>query len=255
MTRNQARPYLTAMVVATQLVLSACGSNEPSAPGGSGGSPSSSGGSTASSGSGGAVSSGGSTASGSGGAVSGGGSTASGSGGAVSSGGSTASSGSGGSVSGGSAGSSGGGAFSPLCSAVPMTAAGEAPTKGGTCTASDTQLCYKTCGPSSSGFKSETCTGGTYAEQSGCTFPSGTDYSCYKIPATIDAACPTAIPQASQACDVATCTPCNMGGNYLDSSGASKAGYCICPAAGASGSRKWSCASTTAWPCPAGQGC
>jgi len=240
------------MVVATQLVLAACGSNEPSAPGGSGGSPSSSGGSSASNGSGGAVSSGGSTASG--GAVSSGGSTASGSGGSVSSGGSTAS-GSGGSVSGGSAGSSGGGTFSPLCSAVPVTAAGEAPTKGGTCTDSDTQLCYKTCGPSSSGFKSETCTGGTYVEQSGCTFPSGTDYSCYKIPATIDAACPTAIPQASQACDVATCTPCNMGGSYLDSSGASKAGYCICPAAGASGSRKWSCASTTAWPCPAGQGC
>ena len=48
--------------------------------------------------------------------------------------------------------------------------AGEAPTKGGVCTPSDTQLCYKTCGPLSIGFKSETCTGGVYVEQSGCSF-------------------------------------------------------------------------------------
>jgi hypothetical protein len=62
-------------------------------------------------------------------------------------------------------------------------------------------------------------------------------------------------PLATMACDVAPCTDCNVGGNYLDSSGASKAGYCVCPMAGSSGSRKWSCASTTAWPCPSGKGC
>jgi hypothetical protein len=148
----------------------------------------------------------------------------------------------------------GGGNFTPLCSAVPLTAAGVAPTKGGVCTATDAQLCYKTCGPLSIGFKSETCTAGLYVEESGCHFPDQ-DYSCYKIPTAISATCPTTVPQASQPCTVAECVLCNVAGNYLDSGGASKVGYCVCPAAGASGTSKWSCASTTAWPCPAGRGC
>ena len=147
-----------------------------------------------------------------------------------------------------------GGSFTPLCGGL-TTAAGPAPTKAGACTAADPQLCYKTCGPNSVGFKSETCTAGVYAEQSGCSFPSGVDYSCYKIPDAVDASCPTTTPQASQPCSVAACTLCNVGGSYLDSTGATKAGYCVCPAAGASGTSKWSCASTTAWPCPNGQGC
>jgi hypothetical protein len=156
----------------------------------------------------------------------------------------------------GAAGMSGGGdTFTPLCSLVPLTEAGVAPTKGGACTAKDTQLCYKTCGPQSVGFKSETCTNGTYVEQSGCSFPKATDYSCYKVPAAVDASCPATAPQASQPCTVKACTLCNVGGNYLDSTGASKVGYCVCPAAGASGTSKWSCASMTAWPCPSGQGC
>lgn len=146
------------------------------------------------------------------------------------------------------------GSFSPLCSDVPPTAAGMAPAKGGACGASDPQTCYKTCGPLSVGFKSETCTSGAYVEQTGCTFPDA-DYACYKIPATVDASCPKDPPQATMPCDVAPCTVCNAGGNYLDSSGASKTGYCVCPMAGDSGSRKWSCASNTAWPCPSGRGC
>jgi hypothetical protein len=149
----------------------------------------------------------------------------------------------------------GGGGFSPLCSAVPLTMAGEVPTKGGVCIASDTQLCYKTCGPLSIGFKSETCINGLYVEQSGCSFPADQDYACYKIPAVVSTTCPAAVPQASQACTVAECTPCNVGGMYLDSSGASKEGYCVCPKAGTSGTSKWSCASSTAWPCPSGKGC
>jgi hypothetical protein len=165
--------------------------------------------------------------------------------------------GSGGAGGGGGAGGAtdGGNSFTPLCSAVPPTAAGQAPTKGGACTPSDTQLCYKTCGPQSIGFKSETCVGGLYVEQSGCSFPADQDYACYKIPAAVSTTCPTAVPQASQACTVAECTLCNVGGMYLDSGGASKEGYCVCPAGGSSGSRKWSCASSTAWPCPAGKGC
>jgi hypothetical protein len=131
--------------------------------------------------------------------------------------------------------------------------AGPAPTKGGACTSSDPQLCYKTCGPESIGFKSETCTAGTYVEQSGCSFPPGMDYSCFKIPAMISAACPTTIPQAGMACTVAPCTLCNLNGAYLDSTSTMKMGYCVCPMG--TGMQKWSCASTTAWPCPAGQGC
>ena len=185
--------------------------------------------------------------------ASGSGTAAAGSG---SSGGPAATGGSGAGTAGttGAAGSGTSGGLTPLCTEVPVTAAGVAPTKGGACTASDSQLCYKTCGPQSSGFKSETCTAGAYAEQSGCTFPAANDYSCYKLPATPSAACPATPPQASMPCSVAACTPCNAGGMYLDSTGTSKPGYCVCPAS-TSGASKWSCASSTAWPCPAGKGC
>jgi len=146
------------------------------------------------------------------------------------------------------------GAFDPLCSTL-LTAAGALPTKAGVCTDADPQLCYKTCGPKSVGFKSETCSGGTYQEQTGCSFPTGVDYSCYKIPTAIDPSCPTTVPQASQPCSVADCVLCNVNGGYNDSSGAAKTGYCVCPTTSAGTPGKWTCASTTAWPCPAGQGC
>ena len=157
---------------------------------------------------------------------------------------------------GGSTAATGTDAFQPLCAGL-LTAAGLAPTKNGICTDADPQLCYKTCGPESIGFKSETCTASVYVEQSGCSFLTGVDFSCYKIPTTIDATCPTdAAPQASTVCTVATCTLCSLNGGYLDSSGAAKTGYCVCPTPSATtGVSKWSCASSTAWPCPAGQGC
>jgi len=202
------------------------------------------------------------TAGGSGGATGGSGGATGGSGGATGgSGGATTTTGTGGAggTTGGAGGTTGGtgGApdnFTPLCSQVPVTAAGEAPTKGGACTGTDSQLCYKTCGPNSVGFKSETCTGGIYAEQSGCDFPANGDYACYKIPTTISSMCPTTVPKASDPCTVPACTPCNLNGSYADSSGAAKQGYCVCPAS-ASGMGKWTCASGTAWPCPNGKGC
>jgi len=148
--------------------------------------------------------------------------------------------------------------FEPLCAGL-LTAAGVQPTKNGICNdPSDPQFCYKTCGPQSIGFKSETCTAEVYVEQSGCSFPPG-DYSCYKIPDpwVLDPSCPTdVVPQATQVCTVAPCTLCNKDGGYLDSGGNAKTGYCVCPPASTStGTSKWSCASTTAWPCPAGEGC
>src|SRR5689334_13122335 len=90
-------------------------------------------------------------------------------------------------------GSTGSDMFTPLCGAL-STAAGVAPTKGGACTADDPQLCYKTCGPQSLGFKSETCTSGAYVEQSGCSFKADLDASCFKIPTTLDPSCPATAP-------------------------------------------------------------
>jgi hypothetical protein len=179
-----------------------------------------------------------------------------GGGGASGVGGKSAAAGAGGASGAGGSGGSTTDSYSPLCTAVPQTAAGAAPVKDGACTASDTQLCYRTCGPQSIGYKTETCTNGKYVEQSGCTFPPSGDYTCYKIPGQIDATCPTTTPQSTKACSVNPCVLCNVKGNYLDSGGVSKTGYCVCPAAtDASTSRAWSCASSTSWPCPGGNGC
>ena len=113
----------------------------------------------------------------------------------------------------GGTGDSAGDNLSPLCTDVPLTDAGVAPIKEGVCTASDTQLCYRTCGPQNIGFKSETCTNGKYAEQSGCSFPKTGDYACYKIPSQIDATCPTTVPQATKPCTVNACVLCNVNNN------------------------------------------
>jgi hypothetical protein len=138
---------------------------------------------------------------------------------------------------------------SPACG---NTMAGAAAGKGVACTADDVQLCYKTCGPEKSGVKSETCTNGAYAEGS-CMFDQTENFMCYAIPATPDPTCPTTAPMASSACAIADCVVCGGTTGYLDSSGASKTGYCVCQAS--SSNPTWSCASSTAWPCPSGSGC
>jgi hypothetical protein len=163
-----------------------------------------------------------------------------GSGGSAGSGGSTGAAGTSGTA------GAGGAAFGqPACLGTVVKAAA--------CAATDQQLCYKTCGPQAKGVKSETCTGGIYVEMDGCSFDPAGDYTCYKLPTTANAMCPTTAPQAGTACTVDMCNPCNStgglaGGGYLDTSGNAKTGYCVCPPAGTSGSRNWSCASNTAWP-------
>ena len=159
----------------------------------------------------------------------------------------------------GTTGSGGSGLYSPSCTGLTTAAAAE-PTKGGACVAADPQLCYKTCGPEKAGVKSETCTGGVYAEMSGCSFDPAVDFACYKIPAAANTVCPAGTPQASTDCTVDHCVVCNStgglpGGGYSDSGGAAKVGYCVCQVANSAGKRTWSCASDTAWPCPAGLGC
>jgi hypothetical protein len=186
---------------------------------------------------------------GGGGTVGGGGTGGSGRGGATGSGGTTG---------------TGGALGAPSCTGL-LTAAGMEPAKGISCGPVDPQLCYRTCGPEKTGFKSETCTtAGAYQEMSGCSFDPTKDYSCYRIPSTGNAACPAGVtPHASADCSaygVPTCTACNStqgtpGGGFLDSTGAAKTGYCVCQAPNVAGSRIWSCASDTQWPCPLGAGC
>jgi hypothetical protein len=139
-----------------------------------------------------------------------------------------------------------------------MTVAGLEAKKNTACTAEDVQLCYRTCGPESVGFKPETCTAGVYAEPSNfCEYPASGDYSCYKIPATLPDATTcgiTSAPQSGAACTAPSCTLCSLGGAYLDSSGASKVGHCVCHEK-TDGGKVWSCAGTNIWPCPGKNGC
>src|SRR5437762_1633157 len=92
--------------------------------------------------------------------------------------------GTGGTAAGGSGGTGTSGFGQPACG---NTAAGTSIAKGVPCTAADTQLCYKTCGPQTIGRKSETCGAGAdggvvYAEMTGCSYDPAGSYACYKIP-------------------------------------------------------------------------
>jgi hypothetical protein len=137
--------------------------------------------------------------------------------------------------------------------------------KGEPCTV-DGEMCYRNCGPrNSSGWKTETCTGGIIVEVSTCEW-TGTDYSAFRIPAAypptaadLDPNCPPAgsPPQATVACSAPPCVSCTEPGTgqYRDSSGSVKPGWCTC-AADASGDTTWSCGTSgKAWPCPGRPGC
>jgi hypothetical protein len=145
--------------------------------------------------------------------------------------------------------------FSPACF-LTTTQSGEEILKGTSCTSADPKLCYRPCGPNQVGWKTETCTAGVYAEGD-CTFPSDGDFSCYAIPPQIDeAACGlSASPAATGECNAPLCVSCNFGGFYEDTGHDAKEGYCTCREPGPDGVRRWTCASTTAWPCPFSQGC
>jgi hypothetical protein len=124
--------------------------------------------------------------------------------------------------------------------------------KGGACTEADLQVCTKTCGPESVGFKTETCASGVYVEGI-CQFDPAADDACYKIPTADSPQCPSGTPQAGTPCTIPDCVVCGGSTGYLDSTGTLKVGYCVCAAGSAA--PKWSCAATSAWPCPAGNGC
>src|SRR5262245_16666687 len=153
----------------------------------------------------------------------------------------------------GAAGTSGGGLGQPACPA--------GVTRLSPCASSDLQWCYTPCGPERQGGQALTCISGFYNQASFCAFDPSEDFSCYAIPTAPNAACPAGVtPQASQSCNVPHCTLCNtsqgvFGGQYLDSSGAAKIGYCVCQPPDANGARTWSCATDLMWPCPGGAGC
>lgn len=137
-----------------------------------------------------------------------------------------------------------------------LSQSGEEIKKGTPCTPDDPQLCYRQCGPYSVGWKTETCLAGVYAEGD-CTFPQDGDYECFRIPDVID---PTgcgldAPPKAVDECTAPACMACNFNGVYFDTGDNSKEGYCLCREPDENGVRVWTCASTTAWPCPFGRGC
>ncbi len=147
---------------------------------------------------------------------------------------------------GGAIATGGSGGVSPACTATE--------TKAAVCSDTDPQVCTKTCGPEKVGLKTETCLSGVYVEGA-CQFDPARDYSCYKIPATEDPACPTTLPQAGAACTITDCVVSGGASGYLDSTGAMKLGYCVCQASATAPPPTWSCATTTAWPCPLGNGC
>jgi hypothetical protein len=96
---------------------------------------------------------------------------------------------------------------------------------------------------------------------SGCTFDVGKDYSCYRIPEVAQTACPAGVtPRGADLCDVPYCTLCNSlqgvtGGQFFDSAGSPKTGWCTCQEPNSAGTRTWTCASDTQWPCPLGFDC
>jgi len=101
---------------------------------------------------------------------------------------------------------------------------------------------YKTCGPKSVGFKSNLLRG-RLRRAVGLQLPAG-DYSCYKNSHNHRRDLPhCGRAQASTQCSVADCVPCNLNGNYLDSTSAtSRATVCAQPRRPGHG--QWTCAST-----------
>lgn len=177
-----------------------------------------------------------------------GGASGAGSGGLVSNGGGSTG---GSSVGGGSYGGAGG-VGGP--NNLPQPSCADGVSKGDPCGAGSPQLCYKGCGPDNVGNKPLSCQGGVYQEtQAGCTFPTPHDYSCYAVPPSLPAACPSGVPRGGKQCSVASCTVCFGGTSfspqYQDSTGTQKEGYCVCSAG------VWTCGTRPeSWPCP-GPGC
>ena len=123
-------------------------------------------------------------------------------------------------------------------------------TGSGACVPGTDQDCASTCGPNRIGSQACTCSVDTW-KCSTCGFPTGADYSCYKLPATVTACDPSNLPTVGGKCTAVACMPCGSasGKAYIDLLGNTHPGYCVC-AQGA-----WACAPVKQWPCPGNLGC
>lgn len=130
------------------------------------------------------------------------------------------------------------------------------PATTGSCTVGTDQDCTSACGPGNGpgklGNRTCTCTASAWKCLT-CSFPSATDYTCYKLPvppATVPA-CDTTPPTIGTSCTAAPCAPCGSatGKGFLDLTNTAHAGYCVCT------SSRWNCAVAKDWPCPGNTGC
>ncbi|HEX7598652.1 MAG TPA: hypothetical protein VF518_10595, partial [Polyangia bacterium] len=146
-------------------------------------------------------------------------------------------------------------ALGSMCSETTSTTSGTAcllacaATTGACVTGTDLD-CYVQCGPGKIGSKTCTCASDAW-KCPACAFPTGADYSCYKLPTTVPLCDATTTPTAGASCTAANCSPCGSaaGKGYIDATGVSRSGYCICT------SNRWNCALTREWPCPGNTGC
>ena len=146
-------------------------------------------------------------------------------------------------------------ALGALCSATTTTTSGTGcllacATTTGTCVSGTDLDCYSQCGPGKIGSKTCTCAADAW-KCPACSFPTGAEYSCYKLPATIPLCDATTPPTAGASCTAAACSACGAttGKGFIDVAGAARAGYCVCT------SSRWNCALTREWPCPGNPGC
>jgi hypothetical protein len=146
-------------------------------------------------------------------------------------------------------------ALGALCSATTSMASGTAcllacATTTGACVSGTDVDCYVQCGPGKIGSKTCTCTSDAW-KCPACSFPTGADYSCYKLPATVPLCDATTTPTAGDSCTASGCSACGSasGKGYIDATGVARSGYCVCA------SNRWNCALTKEWPCPGNSGC
>ena len=181
----------------------------------------------------------------------------SGGGAAAGTGGSSAQSGTGGAA--GSmnvGGSTGSGACDKQNTASPMGDQCVGVNNKAACVVATDQPCWNTCGPNHSGVKNCTCVANAWSCPL-CEYNTSdpSKFTCYKNAGSV--ACPPdpsdtsgqMLPASGGACTQDPCKPCGSGAanSYRDSSGAPKAGWCICvPKTDGTGST-YSCASVKEW--------
>ena len=130
-----------------------------------------------------------------------------------------------------------------------------APTRANSC--SGFVDCWKTCGPSRSGFRNCSCdASGTLKCIAACLYEPGQDAAALRclipflpvppIPRTRPRSCRRRRPP----CQLDPCRPCGSSTEvgYLDSGGAPHVGYCICVPNPDTGRSVYSCAKVTEWP-------